>query len=198
MDNYEDVVDTATAEDGTEYRVRLEYDDSPEKPYDDGATPVVSVSHGYWQTDVEEFNDAAKGFAAKLLAFHERMTDGNAVFERYLRIFHGTKSFCTGSSDHYTYISYDTAAWRAEHLSEDYLLQDPKAAPDIAKGSLEEVVAWANGEVYGFIVEKNVADEDDDPEWEPVDDGTVWGHYGREWAEKAAKDELALAVKYNH
>jgi hypothetical protein len=59
-------------------------------------------------------------------------------------------------------------------------------------------VAWANGEVYGYIIEKKVrweksyADEEFDDEegvdWVQVE--SCWGYHGRDWAEEAAKEAL--------
>lgn len=186
------------------YRVRLDLDDCPDKPYDEGACPVLQVGfRRYGGREVTEFNEQAKGWGDIFEEIDRRFEDTEGVFERYLRIFYGTKSFEVDSSDNYRYIAFDTAEWREQAgLTEEWAAKYSIDTEHIAKGSLDEVIAWANGEVYGYIVEKQVegtktyTDEDMDDEefveWVEVD--SCWGHYGREWAEQAAKDALEQAV----
>jgi hypothetical protein len=181
------------------FRVRLEYDDSPEQPYDDGATPTLQLEGRSWDRyGVTAFNMQANPYldaVRRLLETHDL-----DVVERYLRIFHGAvkvQTYNIGVSREFGYVAFDTAAWRdsvgitdTERLSkEDYL---------------SEVRAWAEGDVYGYIVEKSVSyvksylgsggevvDNETGAEWIEVDDGTCWGLYGREWAEQAAREALA-------
>lgn len=57
--------------------------------------------------------------------------------------------------------------------------------------------AWAWGDVYGYIVERKVSgrpdEEDDEPEWEEVEDGSCWGYYGTDH-DKSGLEEAACAV----
>lgn len=71
----------------------------------------------------------------------------------------------------------------------------PEAYLDAERAEYE---AWAEGDVYGYIVEEAVdwLRVDDEGEsmstWEEVD--SCWGHYGYEWAASAARHALALHV----
>ncbi|PCG86387.1 hypothetical protein CIB93_09145 [Streptomyces sp. WZ.A104] len=62
----------------------------------------------------------------------------------------------------------------------------------------KEYEAWAEGDVYGYIVEEAVdwVRADDEGEtmstWEEVD--SCWGHYGYEWATAEARRALAFYV----
>ena len=198
------MTDLDIIEERANYRVRLELDDSGDKPYDEGACPILQVGFGgYGGREVTEFNEQAKGWGDIFTEIDRRFEKTLEVFERYLRIFHGTRSFKTDNSDNYHYVAFDTAEWR-EHLglTEEWAAKYSIEVEDIAKGSLDEVMAWANGEIYGFIVEKKVEgiksfddediDDEDFTEWREVD--SCWGHYGRDWAEQAAKSALDEAI----
>ena len=164
------------------YRVRLEFDDSPEQPYDDGATPILTIERG---SHVEAFNKQAEpyvGTVAELLQRFELDT-----VERFVKIFYGATKMDSFYSDGIrgTYIAFDTAEWREAVGAAPERLQ--------AEDYLSEVRAWAEGEVYGHVVEKFDADAD---EWEATDDGTCWGFYGREWAEQAAREALTAEIDW--
>jgi hypothetical protein len=175
------------------YRVRLELDDSPEQPYDDGAPPIFQLDgdrsdyiKGY---SAEAFNKQAEPY---LDAFRSFESTGRQLelFERYLRIFHGTLSvqdWHVGYSGEYAYLAFDTAAWR-----------ESVGAPETvaAEDYLSEVRAWAEGDVYGYIVERfreytktyNDGRVEEGEEWELVD--SCYGYYGRQYAEEAAREAL--------
>jgi hypothetical protein len=193
------------------YRVRLVLDEYPEKPYDEGATPILSREfHGYgarW----EAFNEAGEGFAHALNELFDRFgrQDGEEVVERYLRIFHGAYSVTWDSSEYNRYVSFDTAEWREKvGLTDEWLNAHSTERDKLSEGSLKEVMAWANGDVYGYIVEKKlstyktytdpqtleVVTEEEDEEWVEVEDGSCYGFYGREWAEESAVDAFEAEV----
>lgn len=195
-------------EENENYRVRLEYDDSGIKPWGDFQTPVLSKEfrYGSWEAD----NDAAEEFSGTVNEAWDRLKDVE-TFERFIRIFLGAKSVIVSSSENRHYVSFDTPEWR-EHtgLTDEYLADTPEVKPEeLAKGTLDEYIAWANGEVYGYIVEKKfitqtkyidpVTEElvnvEDDIEWVEVEDGSCWGFYGREWAEESAKEALKSATE---
>ncbi len=61
-------------------------------------------------------------------------------------------------------------------------------AREAAAIKVEEWNQYLSGDIWGFIVEN--------PDGENVD--SCWGHYGRKWAEEAAKDALNCHVAYFH
>jgi len=98
----------------------------------------------------------------------------------------------TWSSGDYTYVTYDDAAWR-----------EWAGAPE-GSANMSEYRAYAEGDVWGWVVEKRVTWHADDPDcgdretWEHVD--SCWGYYGRngangEYLEQCARDALADAAQ---
>ncbi|QFG12151.1 Hypothetical Protein OBI_RACECAR_312 [Arthrobacter phage Racecar] len=200
------------------YRVRLELDEYPEKPYDDGATPILSREFGnYYGSRWEAVNKQGEDLADELNALAGRIQREleEEVIERYLRIFHGAYSVTFDSSENCRYVSFDTADWREKMgLTDEYMEKVGKDVLDpstLSEGSLKEVMAWANGDVYGIIVEKLLitfksyhdpetnasVKEEDGEEWVEVEDGSVWGFYGREYAEEEAVRMFDAEVQRN-
>ncbi|QFG12780.1 hypothetical protein PBI_MIMI_307 [Arthrobacter phage Mimi] len=200
---YEDIV-----KENDNYRVKLVLDEYPEKPYDEGATPILSREFRGYGSTWEEFNDAADGFAALLnRVWNEVPGDGEENIERYLRIFHGAYSVTWDSSEYNRYVSFDTAEWREKvGLTDEYMEKVGKDTLDpstLSEGSLKEVIAWAEGEVYGIIEERKLnrtvtkvykdpktgeevkREESEGEYWETEE--AVWGYYGRDYAEEEAK-----------
>lgn len=173
-------------------RVRLEYDDSPEQPYDDGATPILTLERsGYGGYRVAAFNSQAEPYVsavAEVLDRHDMET-----VERFVKIFYGAVKLDSWYSDGLRgyYVAFDTADWR-EKVGAPV---DRLAAEDY----LSEVRAWAEGDVYGYIVERRYAEDgyEDEDSWEAVADGSCWGFYGRQWAEQAAREALETALENN-
>lgn len=60
-----------------------------------------------------------------------------------------------------------------------------KKVEDYLKASIDEMSAWVEGEVYGFILYEN---------GEEVD--SCWGFYGRDWENNGLKDYLPKEVHY--
>lgn len=191
---------TETIAESDGYRVRLELDDSPEFPYNDGATPILRIGGDYYSHgDAEEMNKQAAEFGDawdRLSHVARNNAHHREIFERYVRIFHGATKvqyWNEGVSNEYGYVAFDTAAWR-----ESMGITDLEALE--AEDLLSEVRSWATGDVYGYIVEKQLhytktylEDPDyneEDTEWVDVDDGACWGFYGHEWAEQAARQAL--------
>lgn len=197
-----------------EFRVRLELDTDAAKPEDAGQCPILQVIvkqyEGYAAT---EFNEQAAGFAYpfdRFITAFGAVSQHKAirVFERYLRVFRGTKSFATyhlGYSREYGYIAFDTKAWLEEIGVTD---ENPDIEPvDRAEPCLDEIKAWAEGDVWGWIVERKVRwqrlGSDGEPvfltepntmeTWEEV--SSCWGFYGRDYAESAAKEALAITIE---
>jgi hypothetical protein len=194
-------------EENDNYRVRLAYDDSGEKPYDEGGVPILSRE--FRGMRFEAVNDQANEYESVINELWDRYDE--ETIERFLRIFLGATSVIFNSSENQRYLAFDTAEWREKMGLTDEYLEAHKGEHDfdnLAKGTMDEYMAWANGEVYGYIVEKKfttqtkyidpVTEElvnvEDDEEWVPVEDGSVWGFFGREWAEQAAREALAEAM----
>jgi hypothetical protein len=189
VSEYEEIV-----EESGDYRAVIKLDHDAQKPEDYGAVAIIQVdSNGYGSIRGEAFNEHAEPYVD---AFN-RLSDlyyGNGyqyeVFERYMRIFHGTTkvdSYNLGTSREYGYVGFDTAEWR----------EKMGVGPDFEREDiLEEVRAWAEGDVWGVGLEKRVRwstdDEDyeDMDQWEETPDGFVWGYYGHRWAEQEARDLL--------
>lgn len=167
--SYEEILETS--EDGR-FRVRLVLDDYPDEPYDDGASPLLRIDGhraehvmtGSRPTDVDDYAENAVHHWGTCPA------DGNwRLFEKYLRAYFGVTKIETWHSGSYWYVTYDPAAWR-----------EWAGAPE-GSADMSEYRAWCEGDVWGYVVEKNVTwtTEDDFPDmatWENVD--SCWGFYG--------------------
>lgn len=188
------------------FRVRLVRDEDAEPPYNDGSTPILRLDRN--GTYVQQFNTQATEQLQNALSALQGYGDDVSRFERYVRSWHGTKSFATVASDDYLYVAFDTAEWR-----ESVGLTDAHCAATtdedwttLAHDSLAEVKAWVEGDVWGVVTEELVrfqkvylkangtptGDTEMASEW--AENGTTWGHYGREYAETAAREALASAL----
>jgi hypothetical protein len=169
-----------------DYRVKLEVEEGPPEPYDDGQSPLLRLDYrghpehvdvGTRPHDCDErIEEAAATWGAD--------RDGD-LLEKYLRAYHGVTQVVYYRNSSYTYITYDDARWR------EAVGAEPGSA------SLEEYKAWAEGEVFGWVVEKRVrwnrAEPEDGPDdtmdtWEPED--SCGGFYGLDYAEKCALEAL--------
>lgn len=119
--------------------------------------------------------------------------DAVPVFTRWAKIFHGATVVEHRPHD---------GAWSLWYVMPGKLAETTWPAEKVIESEIKEYRAWAEGEVYGHIVEKNVtriardAEDRDDPElddetteWEHVD--SCWGYIGREYAEEAAREAFA-------
>jgi hypothetical protein len=182
-------------EENDNYRVRLAHDDSGEKPYDEGAVPILSRPFRSYGERWEAVNDQADGLTGLLNALGERFNEDE--IERFLKIFVGAYSVRWDSSDNCRYLAFDTPEWREKvGLTDEYLATAKLDREKLAEGSLTEILAWANGEVYGYILERKVTgrkvydgqdinDAEPFEEWQEVE--SCWGFYGWDYAEEEAK-----------
>lgn len=182
---YSEVVETKG-----KYRAVIVADEDAQLPDWDGTYPTLQVSS---DGDVAALlGEDAEDFAPILRHMMENDPTPLETFERYLRVFHGTTTFATHSTGGwhaYSYVAFDTAKWRetngvdAERVKQENLLAD--------------VIAWADGDVWGVRTEKLVkwttdddeVDEQETHEWKELE--TCYGYYGREYAEQEARDVLA-------
>lgn len=164
-------------------RVRLVTDecgDNPRDEYDYVAHALTVPSHHYRDIDKD-----GGPLASAWRDLHNRYHWSNAVeiFQRWARIYHGATTL------------YDTphiganAVW---YVLPDVFGPEPTADPiGLLKSERDEYRAWANGEVYGYVIERRVtwsATSDEYPDrdtWEHVD--SVYGYIGYEYAESAAR-----------
>jgi hypothetical protein len=194
-----------TVKENDNYRVRLEYDDSGEKPYDEGAVPILSREFGRYSRRWEAVNDQADEYVSLLNALEERFEEDD--IERFLKIFLGAYSVMFDSSENNRYIAFDTAAWREKvGITDEWANRPDFDRSKLAEGSLSEIISWANGDVYGFIVERadrfetryypngsETPDIETGVTWRVVD--SCWGFFGREYAEEAATEAFDSYAK---
>lgn len=184
--SYSEVVETKG-----QYRAVIIADEDAAIPDWDGMYPTLQIDN---YSVGPLLGEGAADFAVILSTFISAVPEPLETFERYLRIFHGTTQFATynlGKSREYGYVAFDTAKWREsqgidhpEHIKEEDMLSD--------------VRSWAEGDVWGVRIEKLVtwSTEDEEVEdqdlsdWEELE--SVWGHYGREYAEQSAREALSL------
>jgi hypothetical protein len=197
------------------YRVRLQLDNDAQEPYNDGATPILRIGGDYYgRGSAVPFNKQTNGFEDawnRLFECARNNAHHREIFERFLKIFHGTvkvQFYNEGASNEYGYVAFDTAAWREEMGLTDE--QGLLAQSLLKEDYLDELRSWLEGDTWGYVVERKVraiTQREDyatgtalDPvefdEWEEVEDGSCWGFYGREWAEQAAKEALEAEITH--
>jgi len=166
-----DKIDTPTGE----YTIELHYDDGPEQPYDEGFGLALVGDRRHCDLNTGEHSDEI----LSLIRYHSRENayNGNiydseirsaAAIARYLRVKYGLKGI--REIDHDFHVSEPSSdrgeaihglAWAPDDATDPYKYTD---------NAIKEWRAWANGEVYGFIVSG--------PDDEHVD--SCWGFYGDE------------------
>lgn len=199
------------------YRTRIEREPDGQAPYDARQAPVLQTGgHRYGETIPAPFTDAAVGFERVLmrymLTYDDRRT-ARKTFERYLRAYHGTRSFRhwnTDTRNGHGYIAFDTAAWReAMGITEEHMNAPGGPDPEhLADATLAEIRAWVEGSLWTVIVErrhdyvKTYLGEDGAAsvhghDWIEVehDDGRAWVHYGMDRAARAAAAALDRATE---
>lgn len=166
--------DSMIVEERNGYRVRLEYDDSPEEPYCEFASPLLRYDGGRTE-HVAGTGGLCAGEIEHAAREHGAPYDRDfRIFEKYLRAYHGVTQVETWHSGNYWYITYDDASWRAA------------AGTEPGSASMDYYQAWCTGDVYGWIIER---ENPDSGEWEDVD--SCWGYYGWEWAKESALEAFA-------
>lgn len=183
-----------------DFRAVIERDESPEAPDFEQQCAVIRFDVTRHSVDVEPKTPAAEAFKDAAARIFERYRYGVAprYFERYLRMFHGTRDFRTfGYSympDSAVYAAFDTAAMREEWgCAEDYA--------EAAGGDAEAWQAYIDGDVYSVGVERRVIVHSvreypdgtektvDSEEWEDADFFTG-GFYGEDAAKEYAREAL--------
>ena len=175
-----------------DWRVVIVRDDDSTPGDGDIYAPVLRVDTTRFhrqRLNVSQETAAAQPYYQAFMEIMERHWDIE-VFERYLRIFHGTHKFQTygpNQGTDYTYIGFDTTAW-----AESVGIYEPDHIEDT--DLLEEWRQYVEGDVWGYIVQRETPGAcghegcPDHTEWTEV--ASSWGYYGREYAEESAIREL--------
>lgn len=185
------------------FRVRLVRDENPEKPYDEGNTPVLEFPYRYSRPQFVDglgayLNESEKN---RIWDAAYRFQTNPELFERYLRMFHGVTTIKWYESRESKYVTFDTAAWRKHHGIVDAAIK-PVIDQDYQRSiNLDEWRAYVEGEVYGCIVEERniwhrtsplIASNGNTPDtmetWESIE--STWGFYGYDYAKEAALSDL--------
>lgn len=195
-----------TLKENENYRVRIVSDDSGEKPYDEGSVPILSRDFSYYRGEFEAVNEQGKQYEDVVTEAWNRFNRDGDLLARFLRIFYGAYSVMEDSSQYNAYLAFDTAAWRESvGLTDEFLESGPDAdtfdRSKIAEGSLKEIMAWANGEVYGYVLERrfqtvtryidpvsgvDVREVEASDVWEEID--SCYGFYGWDAVKEAAEE----------
>jgi hypothetical protein len=166
-----------------DFRVSLQYDDSPEFP-DFVQSAVVSTNDRYL-----DFNDSYGYGSMVRREWSEHASD---VIERWLKIFHGARAVGVVTTRDTTYLALLTDGAQEYYGTPDDLVQE------CVNGDAETFQQWIDGDVWGYVVEKRTKWQRLGSDGEPVflEDVTVmetweevsslWGLYGREYAETEA------------
>lgn len=207
----ENVVKEATDSKGRAYRVRLEREENPDEPYDDGSVPLWrgewhGVGGGGAEWRVEQVGmtsfDASEVALGEAIARFRGPTEPEV--ERWLKAFHGATVVETWHSGSAWYVAADTAKWR-----EAMGVTPEQIRKEAERGSLmAEYKSWVEGEVYGYVIERraiaytqviepfggHVIGSRRQEEWVEVEDGgdpsSVYGLYGYEYAVRMAEDDF--------
>lgn len=125
----------------------------------------------------------------EFLRRHERQyfkrCDGAELFARYVRIVHWGEAIVDGADVWYV-MPCDVWSGQAN------IREDMRKTLEAERN---EYNAWANGEVYGYVIEERVTwhaasgDREDRQTWEPLD--SCYGFIGRECAEEEAREAFA-------
>ncbi|QDP44268.1 hypothetical protein KGG70_gp16 [Streptomyces phage Celia] len=184
-------IETLRTESG-DFQVRIMVDEHPVNPRED----FDHIVHVITADDHRHWLPVDDGDGGPLQAAWDQISwrpDAIDVFTRYARIFHGA-----AVAENYDPVSGPYTIWYLTAADvEEHGVGDPQAYVEAER---DEYVAYANGEVYGFVVEERVVWEravktgDSAKDWswgfEPTDD-SLWGIYGFDWAQSMAKDAIA-------
>lgn len=209
-------VDTVTADDGTLFRVVIEYD---QETYDlnprDNDCPVgriVAISDDSRISVPQEDGDDPYSRANAASIVDAIQDHSFPVVSRWLRIFHGATTVlplygyldglhagspdATDPADGYSGVTFDTPATR----------KATGVLPDDTAHALAQDVdtyaTWARGDVWGYIVQRGeVDDETGETVWDEFGEDSCWGHIGEDWAREAARvglDDFIRAYDTDH
>jgi hypothetical protein len=187
-----DLIAETTAQDGTRFRVVLVPDQDAENPRDDfapaGVMHMLDQPRHYVprESDIPDLDTKIIDHDFTIVASWLRIFHASVVLPLYWTGYDvpsaGTADEAPQAGD-YAGVTFDTPETRRRGGWPN----DPAsvAMPEALAADVATYAQWAEGEVYGYIVERG---EDGDQ----VD--SCWGHIGSEWAEEAAREALESAV----
>jgi hypothetical protein len=190
---YDEII--ATTPDG-KFRARVTYMEGADNPRTDGdyhAAGVVTTYDGDYIKVADPAGDQRVSDAWNRLEYRYEWRDAEPMIERYIRILGGVAELDTPHDGPRTvwYVLPEKMrelGWEDERITPDEMRK-------VIEAERKEYRAWAEGEVYGVIIEKNVTwakveDPDETMEtWE--EEESVWGIIGDEWAEQEAREMLS-------
>jgi len=190
--NDDDVLETS--EDGR-FRVRLILDDSgdlnPRKEFDHLSHVITAYADDY--INIDKDNGPLGTEWDEYLSLAADWSEAVTLFKRYCSIYHRAVTLFETPNEG------AAAVWYL--MAEDFHEVDSPA--DYLKAEAQEYRSWAEGDMWGYVVEelqtwRRVDPATDDPEerqeWGATDD-SCWGLIGRECAEEAARDALSVATE---
>jgi hypothetical protein len=156
------------------WHARIVADAEAGQPFGDALAPALLVERGHaqWASEVYQSKDTAR-----ILEAWRRLD--LEVFERYLRLVHGTTCIEQVSERDLTVITFDTAGYR-EHVG--------ISGPADLSGETAEWRAWLDGDVCGVAVEEHTAASG----WTCRD--ALFGLYGWSYAQARAGELLTDAA----
>jgi len=195
--SYEEII-----EERDSFRVKLVADEGTENPREDyeHSCGVVTLHNGYGHQRYIDTADPAGDDrirdAWSRLSERYQWDEAGRMMERYIRILGGVSLWETPreGANNLWYILPEK--FKEVQLTDTF---DASRAMEMLRAERDEYRAWCEGDVWGYVVEKNVEWRrvDDDVEtmetWEEVEDGSLWGMIGREYAEAEAR--MALSVE---
>lgn len=198
-----DVIETTDT-----HRVRLVQDIDCTNPRDDDEFACGAlVIPGSDYNDVPHPGDLAEEAGPRLFGDYgtyfghaadgRGIRDGVAIFERWVRVFHGGATLYDTPYDGPSVVWYMTPEMMRARGFEGDMATDTARMEEILEAERNEYRAWAEGDCWGVVVEKRVhwttedEDVDDRDTWEETEDGSVWGFIGYEYAEAEARTMLA-------
>lgn len=170
------------------FRVRLELDEDCENPRksQDNVVHVITL-------DTRVYNEIDKDAGPLGDAWTEaklRWDDPRDMFMRWARAYHGAVMLLDIPNQGADAIWYLMPEGVAE-------VTDPAAA---LAGARDEYRAWAEGDAHGYVIEESVSyverggDRTRD-DWEEVEDDSMWGLIGYDYAKETALAALAEHTK---
>lgn len=185
------MTDMDVLEKAGEYRVRLvlqedSQSDNPRSNRDSNATHAITPK-GQRYIDVDENGGPLEEGWKRI---EDRYVDAVPVFARWARIFHGAT--VVEDRPH-------NGAWALWYVMPEKLAETSWPAEKVIEEEAREYRAWADGEVYGYIIEKAVGWSRIDKKvgilvsWDDIE--SCWGFIGREYAEESAREAFAPYAK---
>ncbi|MFI6079248.1 hypothetical protein ACIA5C_47880 [Actinoplanes sp. NPDC051343] len=152
------------------WRPRLVTDEDAGQPWGDALAPALLVEHGHpgWAGEVYQ-----PEHAGRILQAWRRLDP--VVFERYLRLAHGTTAIEQVTDRDLTVIVFDTAGYRTH--------AGICGTADLS-GEYHQWRSWLDGDVYGVLVEHHTGNGC----W--MHEDSVFGLYGWAYARQYAADLL--------